>query len=341
VSWHAAGKKWVADVYHGGKKEHLGLFSTEEAAKAGYDARCLELGLDPDKRQASGFRGVTWYKSNGEWKAQITVDRKKEHLGYFEPTPAGEVGAALAYDARAREAGRPKSANFEPVDAPPLPGAEPRGAGLGPAPARGLSSWAGGGGGGGWGLRSWSSASPLAAAAPTERGLATAAGAGPPGVEDVAAWGAELAAEEGRRGLVRRDNSWSSQYNGVYWQTRDSNWEAQVCHGGKQEQLGHFATEEAAKAGYDARCLELGLDPDKRQASGFRGVSWHKPLGKWRAQITVDGKMEHLGFFEPTPVGEVGAALAYDARVWAVGRGPKSANFEPVDAPPLPGAAAG
>jgi hypothetical protein len=136
---------------------------------------------------------------------------------------------------------------------------------------------------------------------------------------------------------VRRDNSWTSQYNGVSWATRDSKWRACLDHGGKQEQLGDFATEEKAKARYDARCLEVGLDPDKRQASGFRGVSWHKPLGKWLAQITVDRKKENLGYFEPTPAGEVGAALAYDARAREAGR-PKSANFEPVDAPPLPGA---
>ena len=148
---------------------------------------------------------------------------------------------------------------------------------------------------------------------------------------------AELAAEEYRRGLVRRENTFTSQYNGVSWHTRDSNWRAHLWHGGKQEQLGDFATEEAAKVRRDARCLELGLDPDKRKTSGFRGVGWHKPQGKWQARISVDRKLENLGYFEPTPAGEVGAALAYDARARAVGR-PKKANFEPVDAPPLPGA---
>jgi hypothetical protein len=171
-----------------------------------------------------------------------------------------------------------------------------------------------------------------------ERGLATAAGAGPPGAEDVAAWGAELAAEEGRRGLLRRDNSWSSQYNGVSWNTTKKKWRAQLRHDGKKENLGEFATEEAAKARYDARCLELGRDPDKRQASEFRGVSWDKPLGKWQARIRVDRKTDNLGYFGPTPAGEVGAAVAYDARAREIER-PKSANFEPVDAPPLPGAA--
>jgi hypothetical protein len=123
VSWDTTKKKWQAQLYYGGKKKtkkYLGYFPTAEAAKARYDARCLELGLDPDKRKASGFRGVYWVKAKGKWTASIRVDRKIDHLGYIEPTPAGEVDAALAYDAAARAVGRPKSASFEPVGVPPL-----------------------------------------------------------------------------------------------------------------------------------------------------------------------------------------------------------------------------
>ena len=63
VSWHKAAKQWWAQVWHGGKKHHLGSFATEDEAKACHDARCLELGRDPDvgrtpRRGASGFRGV-------------------------------------------------------------------------------------------------------------------------------------------------------------------------------------------------------------------------------------------------------------------------------------------
>lgn len=31
--------------------------------------------------------------------------------------------------------------------------------------------------------------------------------------------------------------------------------------------------------------------------SGFKGVYWHRRLGKWFAQITCDGKQRHLGCF--------------------------------------------
>ena len=40
------------------------------------------------------FLSVSWRKAEGKWRATIQVDRKNEHLGLFEPTPAGEVGAA-------------------------------------------------------------------------------------------------------------------------------------------------------------------------------------------------------------------------------------------------------
>ena len=42
--------------------------------------------------------------------------------------------------------------------------------------------------------------------------------------------------------------------------------------------------------------------------SGYKGVSWHKPVNQWRAQITSCGRHKYLGLFT-TPEA---AALAYD-----------------------------
>src|SRR6266436_2503150 len=36
----------------------------------------------------------------------------------------------------------------------------------------------------------------------------------------------------------------------------------------------------------------------KRNKSGYRGVSWHSKYGKWRACISIDGKLIHLGYAE-------------------------------------------
>ena len=137
-----------------------------------------------------------------------------------------------------------------------------------------------------------------------------------------------LTAEVQRRGLVRRDNSYTSRHKGVRWDKKGQKWRAEVSHGGKRESLGCFATEAEAKARRDARCLELGMDPDAGASSDFRGVGWDKTSrSKWRADIRIDGQKKFLGYFEGTTRGEVDAALAYDRATRAVGR-PEKANFE-------------
>lgn len=35
--------------------------------------------------------------------------------------------------------------------------------------------------------------------------------------------------------------------------------------------------------------------PQANNTSGYKGVTWHKRIGRWQAQITVDGTLLHLG----------------------------------------------
>lgn len=51
-----------------------------------------------------------------------------------------------------------------------------------------------------------------------------------------------------------------------------------------------------------------GNSRKRRNASSYyKGVSWYKPLKKWRAQIKVDKHVIHLGYF----VSEEEAAIVY------------------------------
>ena len=47
---------------------------------------------------------------------------------------------------------------------------------------------------------------------------------------------------------------------------------------------------------------------NRPRRSGFRGVYPHKPTGRWLAQISIDGRVRHLGIFDTAEE----AAVAYD-----------------------------
>ncbi len=46
----------------------------------------------------------------------------------------------------------------------------------------------------------------------------------------------------------------------------------------------------------------------KNNTSGFKGVSWHKPTGKWIAHVYINRKQVHLGLFAD----KIDAARAYN-----------------------------
>jgi hypothetical protein len=65
------------------------------------------------------------------------------------------------------------------------------------------------------------------------------------------------------------------------------------------------------------------LSQFKRNASSqYKGVSWSKIAKKWKAEITINGKLIFLGYFHK----EVAAARMYDARAVAR-RGSRPLNF--------------
>lgn len=69
--------------------------SNLRSATAGENSR----NRGPNKNNASGWKGVSWYKAGRKWRATIYVQGKNRLLGSFDDS----VEAAKAYDAAARE----------------------------------------------------------------------------------------------------------------------------------------------------------------------------------------------------------------------------------------------
>jgi hypothetical protein len=55
------------------------------------------------------------------------------------------------------------------------------------------------------------------------------------------------------------------------------------------------------------------MGSQRGSTSTHRGVSWFKPVGVWQAQVTVDGRHNHLGYFH-READAAAAASAFRAR---------------------------
>lgn len=53
----------------------------------------------PSKRGTSSYKGVCWSTAKNKWRANIMINKKQTHLGYFET----EKEAAKSYDEKAKE----------------------------------------------------------------------------------------------------------------------------------------------------------------------------------------------------------------------------------------------
>jgi hypothetical protein len=87
------------EVDHG-KHEYLDLRKDElrcvTGQQNGYNRRS-------NSNTTSQYKGVSWFKQTSKWRASIRHNGKDIHLGYFPPTPEGEIAASQKYDCAAIE----------------------------------------------------------------------------------------------------------------------------------------------------------------------------------------------------------------------------------------------
>lgn len=111
--------------------------------------------------------------------------------------------------------------------------------------------------------------------------------------------------------------SLSSRYEGVIWRGDRSKWQVKIQFNKKTIYLGYFTDEFKAAKAYQSALSEIkggSFNPDDYKpkfSSKHKGVSFYKPLGKWKAQAQINGKRKHIGYF-PT---ELEAKDAYQSKL--------------------------
>lgn len=99
-------------------------------------------------------------------------------------------------------------------------------------------------------------------------------------------------------------DSLSSEYVGVNWDKKPSKWRALIEYKGVSVHLGYYNTEIEASKAYQLALSKIedgsfnADDYKPNHTSKHRGVHFNKAMNKWRAQIMINGKRKHLGYFK-------------------------------------------
>ncbi len=122
----------------------------------------------------------------------------------------------------------------------------------------------------------------------------------------------------------------TSQHKGVTWKKANQKWCAQIMMDGRKKHIGLYEKEKDAAKACDQMAFQVfgefarlnfnhekvteyaqdvtDIFKRKKTSSKYRGVSWHKSLQKWQAQIQINKQQFYLGIYSL----EEEAALAYD-----------------------------
>jgi ribonucleotide monophosphatase NagD (HAD superfamily) len=302
----ANGKRWVADIRYGSKKQHLGTYDTKQEAALAYDRKARQCGEDkplnyksisaedahtpPSKkvrpRPSSGFYGV--YALRKRWLVYITYDNKKHNLGCFDT----KQEAALAYDSKARSCGEDKMLNYESIEA----------------------------------------AEDAAKQAQAGFVLVHALCAGPkePRPRPASGFYGVSFGAKGQRWQAHIRYDGKNHYLGTFDTPEEAalvyDRAARQCE--KEKDLNYEnikAAEEAAAQAQAEHIRKYPQQPKPRPSSGFYGVS---ACGKrWKAEISDNSKRHRLGTFDTKQE----AALVYDRKARQCGED-KMLNYESIAA---------
>lgn len=97
MHWDILGVKWVDHINGNGLDNRRS--NLRKATRSQNHANSRKWGSGNNRRTTSRYKGVMWDKREGRWRAAITVQGRRVHLGYH----ASELSAARAYDKAAVE----------------------------------------------------------------------------------------------------------------------------------------------------------------------------------------------------------------------------------------------